>query len=188
MNNQRNLLVVSGPSGCGKDTVVQMMMQMHPEIEISVSATTRAPRAGEKDGVNYHFLTKEDFEAHIQNGALLEYANYVGNYYGTLKQEVDSRIERDKVCVLVIEVTGAANVKKVYPECTTVFVLPPSMDELERRLRNRGTESDEWVEKRLARARQEVEMAGKYDYQLINADAKVCAEELYEILRARKQK
>ena len=114
MNKQRYLLVVSGPSGAGKDTVVSRMMQKHPEIEISVSATTRAPRAGETDGENYYFLTNEQFEAKIDRGEMLEYVNYCGKYYGTPKSEVDARLDRGTTVVLVIEVVGAANIKKLY--------------------------------------------------------------------------
>ena len=112
MNKQRYLLVVSGPSGAGKDTVVSRMMQKHPEIEISVSATTRAPRAGETDGENYYFLTNEQFEAKNRPGEMLEYVNYCGKYYGTPKSEVDARLDRGTTVVLVIEVVGAANIKK----------------------------------------------------------------------------
>ena len=135
MNKQRYLLVVSGPSGAGKDTVVSRMMQKHPEIEISVSATTRAPRAGETDGENYYFLTNEQFEAKIDRGEMLEYVNYCGKYYGTPKSEVDARLDRGTTVVLVIEVVGAANIKKLYPESTLIFIMPPSMDELRARLR-----------------------------------------------------
>ena len=134
MNKQRYLLVVSGPSGAGKDTVVSRMMQKHPEIEISVSATTRAPRAGETDGENYYFLTNEQFEAKIDRGEMLEYVNYCGKYYGTPKSEVDARLDRGTTVVLVIEVVGAANIKKLYPESTLIFIMPPSMDELRARL------------------------------------------------------
>ena len=128
MNKQRYLLVVSGPSGAGKDTVVSRMMQKHPEIEISVSATTRAPRAGETDGENYYFLTNEQFEEKIDRGEMLEYVNYCGKYYGTPKSEVDARLDRGTTVVLVIEVVGAANIKKLYPESTLIFIMPPSMD------------------------------------------------------------
>lgn len=182
---QRNLLVVSGPSGCGKDTVVQILMDRHPGIELSVSATTRDPRPDEVNGVHYHFLSKELFEQYIEKGFLLEYANYVGNYYGTLRSEVEKRINEDITCVLVIEVMGTARVRRAYPECTTIFILPPSMEELERRLRSRGTESEEWVQKRLARAREELPLANDYDFQLVNADPYECADRLYEILQQR---
>lgn len=184
---QRRLLVVSGPSGCGKDTVVKILMERHSGIELSVSATTRDPREDEVNGQHYHFVTKEQFEHFITHDSLLEYANYVGNYYGTLRSEVEKRIHNGITCVLVIEVMGTERVRRAYPDCTTVFILPPSMEELERRLRARGTESEEWVQKRLARAREELPLAGDYDFQLVNLDPYACADELYHILRQRQQ-
>ena len=178
MNKQRYLLVVSGPSGAGKDTVVSRMMQKHPEIEISVSATTRAPRAGETDGENYYFLTNEQFEAKIDRGEMLEYVNYCGKYYGTPKSEVDARLDRGTTVVLVIEVVGAANIKKLYPA---------SMDELRARLRGRGTESEEAIAGRLKRAEEELPYAREYDFSVENRDVDACADEIYRILKQRQQ-
>ena len=185
MNKQRYLMVVSGPSGCGKDTVVNHLIKHYNNIEVAVSATTRGPRPGEQNGVNYHFVTMEEFEGHIQKGELLEYANYVGNYYGTLKAEVDHRIEKGTTCILVIEVEGAAQIKAMYPECTTVFILPPSMEELARRLRGRGSENEEWVQKRLKRAEEEIAYADGYNFTVVNDDIEKCAGELYDILQKR---
>lgn len=185
MNKQRRLVVVSGPSGAGKDTVIACLMQKHPEISLSISATTRKPRVGEADGVNYFFLTQEKFEDKISHGEMLEYANYCGNYYGTPKSEVDSRIDNDKTVVLVIEVQGAANIKKQYPECTTIFISPPSTDELVNRLRGRGTESDDVIEGRLTRAREEMALAENYDYRVINDKIEDCADDIYNILKER---
>jgi guanylate kinase len=187
MNKERNLLVVSGPSGAGKDTVVKKMMEKHPEIEISVSATTRAMRPGEQDGVDYYFLDNPTFEQKLAQGEMLEHVNYCGKYYGTPKAEVDRRINADITVVLVIEVVGAANIKQLYPECTLVFILPPSMDELNARLRGRGTEDDETIAKRLQRAREELAHTGDYDFSVVNDDVERCADELYAILRARQQ-
>ena len=177
MNKQRYLLVVSGPSGAGKDTVVSRMMQKHPEIEISVSATTRAPRAGETDGENYYFLTNEQFEKKID----------CGKYYGTPKSEVDARLDRGTTVVLVIEVVGAANIKKLYPESTLIFIMPPSMDELRARLRGRGTESEEAIAGRLKRAEEELPYAREYDFSVENRDVDACADEIYRILKQRQQ-
>lgn len=187
MNEQRFLLVVSGPSGSGKDTVVRELMKKHEGIELSISATTRLPRECEVQGVDYHFVTKEQFEQHIAKGELLEYASYVGNYYGTLKSEVDRRINEGITCVLIIEVEGAAQIKKLYPGCTMVFVMPPSMEELERRLRGRNTESEERILERMQRAKEEMESAQSYDCQVINEDVHKCAEEIYSILRERQK-
>ena len=127
MNEQRRLLVVSGPSGAGKDTVVKYLMEAHPEIEISVSATTRAMRPGEEEGVNYYYMTNAQFEEKLARGEILEHVNYCGKYYGTPKSEVDRRIAAGTTVVLVIEVVGAANIKRMYPESTLVFILPPSI-------------------------------------------------------------
>lgn len=185
MNKQRCLLVVSGPSGVGKGTVVARLRALHPEIEFSVSATTRAPRAGEADGREYFFLTREQFEEKIARGEMHEYAEYCGRYYGTPRSEVDARIEADTTVVLDIEVQGAANVKRLYPESTLVFLLPPSMEELRARLLGRGTESEEVVEQRLRRAAEEMKLAADYDFTVVNREVDACAEEIYRILQQR---
>ncbi len=185
MNKQRRLLVVSGPSGAGKDTVIAALIKKHPDIVLSVSATTRKPRMGEADGVNYFFLTHKQFQEKIFRSEMLEYASYCDNYYGTPKSEVDERINNDITVVLVIEVQGAANIKSQYPECTTVFISPPSMDELANRLRGRGTESEDAVEGRLKRAREEMALAENYDYRVVNQQIEKCADDIYEILKER---
>lgn len=185
MNKQRCLLVVSGPSGVGKDTVVSRLRQLHPEIEFSVSATTRGPRAGEMDGREYYFLTTEQFEGKIARGEMLEYANYCGKYYGTPRSEVEKRMDAGVSVVLVIEVEGAANVKRIYPESTLVFLMPPSMEELRARLQGRGTESEEVIEQRLRRAQEEMAHADEYDFKVVNSTVDACAEEIFRILRQR---
>lgn len=185
MSNDRYLVVVSGPSGSGKDTVVQRLMQLHPEIEISVSATTRPKRPGEKEGVNYYYTTAPDFEQRIAAGAILEYTRYCGNYYGTPKAEVDRRIAAGATVVLVIEVVGAGNIKRLYPGATTIFVRPPSYAELEERLRGRGTESEDVIQKRLARAVEEMDYAADYDEVVVNDDVDRCAAEIYELIQKR---
>lgn len=187
MDDNRFLLVVSGPSGCGKDTVVRDLIEHHLNIELAVSATTRTPRDDEQDGLDYFFITREDFEARIARGEFAEYTQYVSNYYGTLKSQIAERVRRGVTCVLVIEVEGAANIRALYPGCTTVFVLPPSMEELERRLRNRGTEAEERLIRRLLRAKEEMELADAYDFHVFNDDAHRCAEEIYDILKQRQQ-
>lgn len=185
MNKQRCLLVVSGPSGAGKDTVVARLMQLHPEVELSVSATTRTPRAGEVDGVHYYFLTDAQFEEKIARGEMLEYAGYCGRYYGTPRSEVDRRLEAGTTVVLVIEVQGAANIKRLYPESTLIFLMPPSIEELRARLLGRKTETPEAVERRLERAKEEMARAGEYDFKVVNREVDACADEIYQILRAR---
>lgn len=185
MNNDKYLVVMSGPSGSGKDTVAQRLMQLHPEIEISISATSRPMRPGEAEGVNYYYLTREAFEQRIEAGQILEYTEYCSNYYGTPKAEVDRRIATGTTVLLVIEVVGAGNIKRSYPGSTTVFVRPPSYEELEERLRGRGTESEEAIQKRLARAVEEMNYAADYDEVVINAQVDECAEEIYRIIKER---
>ena len=185
MNKQRGLLVVSGPSGVGKDTVVSRLRELHPEIEFSVSATTRAPREGEKDGREYYFLQTEQFEGKIERGEMLEYTNYCGKYYGTPRSEVDKRLDAGTSVVLVIEVEGGANIKRLYPESTLIFLMPPSIEELRARLQGRGTESDEAIERRLQRAQEEMTHAPEYDFTVVNHKVDACVEEIYRILRQR---
>lgn len=185
MNKERHLLVVSGPSGAGKDTVVRRMMEKYPEIELSVSATTRAPRNGEKEGIDYYFMTNEAFEQKIERGEMLEYVHYCDRYYGTPKSEVDRRLDAGIPVVLVIEVIGAANIKKLYPDSTLVFIMPPSLEELSRRLHGRGTEPEDVIQKRLARAQEEIERKAQYDFSVVNDDVDHCAEKVYSILRKR---
>lgn len=185
MNPENCLFVVSGPAGVGKDTVVSAMRAAHPEIEKTVSATTRAPRAGEQDGVHYHFRTAEQFRELLANDGVVEYNFYCGNYYGTLRSEVDARLAAGKLVVLVIDVHGAANIKRLYPGATTVFICPPSAEELEHRLRGRGTESEESLARRLAESRAELALASTYDERLINRTVEQCAGELYALICAR---
>lgn len=185
MNRENRLFVVSGPAGVGKDTVVAAMREAHPEIEKTVSATTRAPRPGEQDGVSYHFRTVEQFQELIANDGVLEYNFYCGNYYGTLRSEVDARLAAGKIVVLVIDVHGAANIKRLYPQANTVFICPPSAEELEKRLRGRGTETEESLAKRLAESKAELALAPTYDARLTNVGIGQCAQELYALICAR---
>lgn len=141
MENEKYLFVVSGAAGTGKDSVVSALRKAHPEIEKTVSATTRSPRPGEQEGVDYYYRTKEQFQQLIDQDEVVEHNFFNGNYYGTLKEEVNKRLNAGKLVVMVIDVHGAANIRRMYPDATTIFLLPPSTQELERRLRGRGTET-----------------------------------------------
>ena len=182
------LLVVSGPAGSGKGTVNAHLLN-RGDYAFSVSATTRAPRPGEVDGVNYHFITKEDFISRIENGAMLEYTEYCGNFYGTPKKEAEEVLESGKNLILEIEVEGAENVKKKFPDAVLVLLLPPSYSVQEQRLRGRGTETEEKILERLSRAREEILHADSYDYVVYNYDGKdvEAADEINAIVTAEKR-
>ena len=182
------LLVVSGPAGSGKGTVNAHLLK-RGDYAFSVSATTRAPRPGEVDGVNYHFITKEDFISRIENGAMLEYTEYCGNFYGTPKKEAEEVLESGKNLILEIEVAGAENVKKKFPDAVLVLLLPPSYSVQEQRLRGRGTETEEKILERLSRAREEILHADSYDYVVYNYDGKdlEAADEINAIVTAEKR-
>ena len=178
------LIVVSGFSGAGKGTIVKKIIEENPNYCLSISMTTREPRNGEVDGVHYFFVTKERFEEAISNGELVEYANYVGNYYGTPRDYVEKRIEEGKDVILEIEMQGALQVKSRFPEAVLVFVTPPNTDILKERLLKRGTESEEVVLKRMKRARDEWDFIDRYDYLLINDDLDKCVSELNVLIEA----
>lgn len=171
MNKKGLLFVISGPAGTGKGTVVQHLLETG-EFFYSVSATTRAPRPGELHGKNYYFISKEEFEQKIAAGEMLEYAEYVGNYYGTPKSAVEEALNAGKNVILEIETQGALQVREIMPEAVLVFVLAPDIATLEARLIGRGTESEEVVAKRMAEARREVTLLDKYDYVVVNEDGK----------------
>lgn len=177
------LFVFSGPSGVGKGTLNgKLFAEFGDQMAFSVSATTRAPREGEIDGKHYFFITKQDFENRVANNDFLEYAQFAGNSYGTPKSYVMSLLEQGKNVLLEIEVQGAMQVMERMPECVSIFVLPPSFEELERRLRGRGTETEEKVLKRLETARGELEYAGKYQYQIVNGgDLEAAYQELRSV-------
>lgn len=162
------LIVISGPSGGGKGTVVRRVREMLPDIGFSVSATTRAPREGETDGVDYRFIGKDRFCEMIENGEMLEHTVYCGNYYGTPRSEVEKVIDSGRDIILEIEVDGASQIKKKFPDAVTLMLIPPTLSELEKRLRGRGSETEDTVASRLARAAEEIKLADIYDYVVVN--------------------
>lgn len=187
-HDKGKLLVISGPSGAGKSTVIGRLMELRDDVCFSVSVTTRPPRSGEEDGKDYFFVTPQRFQELAEGGFLLENAEYVGNRYGTPRGYVESRILEGKNVVLDIEVQGAAQVQKNCPDAVTVFILPPSGEELERRLRHRNTDSDEKIRERLLQAKRECAEAGKYGYIVVNDDPDKAAKELDSIITAEKCK
>ncbi len=175
------LVVISGASGVGKGTVLGIMMQKREDLQFSVSATTRPPRPSETDGVHYYFVTKEQFEDMIATGQMLEYSAHAANYYGTPRAQAEEKMRSGSV-LLDIEPNGAGQVKKAAPDAVLVFIMPPSMEELERRLRGRGDTPEDQIAMRLERAVWEMEQRHWYDHVVVNDDAERCAEEILKII------
>ena len=163
-----NLYIIAGCSGVGKGTLLKLFLEKNPQIKLSISATTRQPRVNEKDGVNYFFISKEEFEESVKNNEFLEWAEFSGNCYGTKKSFVDKTLNSGTDLILEIEVQGAKQVKEKMPEAISIFVMPPSLEELEARLRGRHTESEEAIQKRLGEAARELEAGKSFDYRIIN--------------------
>ena len=186
MQNKGALIVISGFSGAGKGTLVNKLLSDYDRFSLSISMTTRAPREGEENGREYFFVTREEFEENIEKDGFLEHASYVGNYYGTPRAYVEQEIAKGRDVILEIEVQGALQIKKKFPEAILMFVTPPSIAELEKRLRGRGTENDETVMKRLSRAKEETDYISGYDYILINDDLKECEERAIRYIDAAK--
>lgn len=184
MKDKGLLLVVSGPSGAGKSTVIGKVMQDRDDVCFSVSATTRDPRPYEVDGLDYYFITRERFASMVENGEFLEHAEYVGNCYGTPAAPIDRAIADGKCVVLDIEVQGASQVLAKRSDCVSVFLCPPTLEELERRLRGRDTDTEERIRKRLETAAREYALASRYDYIIINEDAIQSAAQLEAIITA----
>mgnify|MGYP000031358375 FL=1 len=180
--NKGILVVVSGFSGAGKGTVMKRLMEKYDDYALSVSATTRKPRPGEEDGREYFFRTRDEFEKLIEEDALLEYARYVENYYGTPRSYVEEQLQAGRNVILEIEIQGAMKIKEKIPEALLVFVTPPTVEELERRLTGRGTETAQVIADRLARASEEAEGMGQYDYILVNDTVEECVDHLHQII------
>ena len=180
--NKGVLAVVSGFSGSGKGTLMKALTSQYDNYALSVSATTRKPRPNEKEGREYFFKTREEFEEMISRDELIEYAQYIQNYYGTPKAYVQEQMEKGKDVILEIEIQGALEVKEKYPEAVLIFVTPPSAEELKRRLTERGTESEEVIESRLNRAYEEASYMKQYDYLLINDDLQECVENMHQMI------
>lgn len=185
--NKGRLIVFSAPSGCGKGTMLAEILK-DESFHCSVSTTTRQPRTGEIDGINYHFISKEDFEAKISNNEFLEYAEYCENFYGTLKSEVDSYLEKGINVILEIEVQGAMKVRKLRPDALFVFIAPPSVSELRRRLNKRGTETQEVIDKRISVAVSELPYMEKYDYVIVNDALEDAVSDFFTVIRSEKLK
>ena len=184
MNEKGKLIVISGPSGAGKSTVVCKAIENRDDVCFSVSVTSRKPRPNEVDGKEYFFVDLDRFREMIENDELREHAEYVGNSYGTPRAYVEKKLESGMNVLLDIEVQGAKQVKEKMPEAVMIFIVPPSMEELKRRLENRGTETERAIECRMMRARQECEEADFYDYLIVNDDADKAAEEFSAIITA----
>lgn len=182
--NKGILTVVSGFSGAGKGTVMKRLLEKYDNYALSISATTRAPRPGEEEGKAYFFKSKEEFEQLITHDELLEYACYVENYYGTPRTYVEEQLSRGKDVILEIEIQGAMKIKEKIPEALLVFVTPPSMGELKNRLSGRGTETQEVIDSRLARAGEEAKGMEQYDYLLINDELEECVDTLHHIIQS----
>ncbi|MFC3769992.1 guanylate kinase [Paenibacillus sp. GCM10012303] len=178
------LIVLSGPSGVGKGTVCSMLRKLAPELVYSVSATTRSPRAGETEGVNYFFTSKDKFRSMIEKDELLEWAEYVGNYYGTPRSFVRDTINAGKDIILEIEVQGAMKVKQKFPEGVFIFLMPPSLDELKNRIETRGTETDESIRNRLSAAVDEIRLLEHYDYAVVNDQVETACSRIRSIITA----
>ncbi|MCM1363890.1 MAG: guanylate kinase [Faecalibacterium sp.] len=177
------LIVISGPSGCGKDTIIAKLLEkMGDDAFLSISMTTREMREGEVDGVHYYFVSTEQFEDNIKRGRMLEYAKYGSNYYGTPAEPIERLLAEGKIVFLNIEVQGGSSVRKLMPQAKQIFIMPPSIEELRRRLCKRGTETEEAIEKRMSIAEKEIEKACDYDFVVINDELDVAVDNVMAII------
>jgi guanylate kinase len=180
--SQGKLIVITGPSGVGKGTLIAKLRDRHPEIFLSVSATTRQPRDGEIDSQHYYFYDRAKFEKAIADGEMLEWAEYANNYYGTPASPVEERLEKGEFVLLEIELLGARQVAKSFPAAVKIFILPPDIEELERRLRERNSEDEATIERRLSRSRIEIAAADEFEVKIVNDDLEVALEVLEKVI------
>ena len=182
-----HLYIVAGCSGVGKGTLLKLFMERNPKLKLSISATTRKPRQGEEDGVSYFFISKEEFQQSIENNEFLEWAEFSGNFYGTKKSFVEKTLAKGIDLILEIEVQGAKQVKEKMPEATSIFIMPPSLEDLEARLRGRSTESEEAIQRRLGAAAQEIEAGKNFDYRIINDNIQEALNNMQKIFDGEKK-
>ena len=178
------LIVLTGPSGVGKGTLLKALLARHPELYLSISATTRSPRPGEEDGVSYYFLTREQFDGMVSNGEFLEWAEFANNCYGTPCQSVEAQLQAGQWVILEIELEGARQVRETFPTAYRIFILPPSIEELENRIRGRGQDSDEAIARRLSHAQDEIDAANEFDATIVNDDFDAALDRLEKTLFA----
>jgi len=180
--NKGQLIIISGPSGSGKDTILSKVFELHPEIRLSISSITRDMREGEVQDGKYHFISKAEFEEALKNDEMLEHNIYLGNYYGTPRKPVEKAIEEDADIIVEVDVNGARTVMSKFPDATSIFIMPPSFEELKRRLSARGTETPEQIEGRLKIAIEEIKGAPQYDYIVVNDNLMTAVEDLTKII------
>lgn len=184
MKKEPLIIVVSAPSGVGKTTVIQHLMKQRNNLAISISATTRPPRRGEQHGIDYYFLSKEEFEEKIKNNEFVEYALVHDDLYGTLHSEIEKHLSSGKDLILELDIQGMRSIKSRFPYAVTIFMMPPSLKEMELRLKNRGTESEEKIQKRLKRAFEEMKLRPEFDYTIVNYEVEQSANDLNSIIHA----
>lgn len=184
--NKGSVFIISGPSGSGKDTLLVKLFEKCPEIKFSISSVTRGMREGEKEGEKYNFISREKFESMIEKDELLEYNLYVDNYYGTPREPVEKAVAENKDIFIEVDVNGAESIRKKLPEAISIFIMPPSFEELKRRLSSRGTETEEIITLRMAAALDEIKRAVEYDYIVVNDDLSTAVEDIISIIRGSK--